>query len=293
LGYDVDPDGLRLRVNRAEARRVRAIFALYLRYQGLVAVAKELARRGWVNKAWQTRQGKARGGRPFTKPRLYDLLNNVTYIGQVRYKDEVHPGEHESILDLDTWQRVQALLQREGRSGRLSQEASSGPLLKGLLRCAPCGCAMTPSHACKNGAIRYRYYVCGNAQRRGWHVCPSKSLSAPAIEQFVLERLRGVANDPAFLKEALAETADPNDSLLAGGDAAAPNRAVTNLARALAGFTHIWETLALDEQVRLLRLAIERVEYDGHRGKAMITFRRAGLMAWVAEWARYQEHPPC
>src|SRR5262249_38128647 len=261
-----------------------AIFVLYLRYGGLIAVVKELARRGWVNKAWQTRQGKRRGGRPFTKPRLYDLLNNVTYIGQVRYKDEVHPGEHEGIVDLDTWQRVQAFLQREGRSGRLSQEASSGALLKGLLRCGPCGCAMTPSHARKNRALRYRYYVCGNAQRRGWHVCPSQSLSAPAIEQFVVERLRGVAHDAGVLKQALAETADPTDSVLAGEDAAAPNLAVTNLAQALAGFTAIWETLTPDEQVRLVRLAVEGVEYDGQRGNAVITFRRAGLLAWVAEW---------
>jgi hypothetical protein len=41
--------------------RVRAIFALYLRYQGLLPVVQELARRGWVTKAWRTRRGKARG----------------------------------------------------------------------------------------------------------------------------------------------------------------------------------------------------------------------------------------
>src|SRR6266704_5079094 len=35
LGYDVDPQGSKLRINEAEAARVRAIFALYLEYQAL------------------------------------------------------------------------------------------------------------------------------------------------------------------------------------------------------------------------------------------------------------------
>jgi site-specific DNA recombinase len=147
LGYDLDPVGLRLRVNRAEARRVRAIFALYLRYQGLLPVVQELARRGWVTKAWQTRRGTVRGGRPFTKPRLYALLRNVTYIGRVRYKDEVHPGEHEGIVDLETWDRVQALLRRQDRAGLTGPETPSKSWLRGLLRCAPCGCAMTRASA--------------------------------------------------------------------------------------------------------------------------------------------------
>jgi site-specific DNA recombinase len=167
LGYDLDPAGLRLQINRAEARRVRAIFALYLRYQGLLPVVQELARRGWATKAWRTRRGTARGGRPFTKPRLYALLRNVTYVGRVRYKDEVHPGEHEGIVDQATWDRVQALLQRQDRAGVTGPQTPSKSWLRGLLRCAPCGCAMTPSHCCKPPCRRYRHYVCGHAQRRG------------------------------------------------------------------------------------------------------------------------------
>jgi site-specific DNA recombinase len=296
LGYDVAPVGLRLRVNRAEARRVRAIFALYLRYQGLLPVVQELARRGWVTKAWRTRRGTARGGRPFTKPRLYALLRNVTYIGRVRYKDEVHPGEHEGIVDQATWDRVQALLRRPGRAGVTGPQTPSKSWLRGLLRCAPCGCAMTPSHSCKHPGRRYRYYVCGHAQRRGWHACPSKALSAPAIEEFVLQRLKGMAHDPAFLQEALAQTAMQSDrgdtgaqAALTPGDAGARPLTVTTLAEALAGLASGWDTLAPEDQVRLVRQVVDRVDYDGRRGQAAITFREAGLAAWVEAWTRYQE----
>src|SRR5262245_36086565 len=57
LGYDVDPTLFKLVVNEHEAKRVRAIFQLYLDHQGLVPVAQELARRRWTNKRWTTRKG--------------------------------------------------------------------------------------------------------------------------------------------------------------------------------------------------------------------------------------------
>jgi site-specific DNA recombinase len=46
LGYDLDPEKTKLVVNEKEARRVRAIFALYRQKKGLVPVIRELERRG-------------------------------------------------------------------------------------------------------------------------------------------------------------------------------------------------------------------------------------------------------
>src|SRR5262249_54889232 len=81
LGYDVQPRGSKLVVNATEAQRVRAIFRLYREHQGLVPVLAELQRRGWRNKRWRTRQGSWRGGKPFTRNSLRQLLSNVTYRG--------------------------------------------------------------------------------------------------------------------------------------------------------------------------------------------------------------------
>jgi site-specific DNA recombinase len=197
LGYDVDAHTKKLVINEEEAVRVRAIFGLYLERQALLPVIEELARRGWLNKRWLTRKGHGRGGRPFTKPRLYELLRNVVYVGKVRYKHEVHPGEHVAIVDPAVWQQVQDLLREHG--GAHVERRSSGALLGGLLRCQPCACAMTPAQARTHGGKRYRYYVCTAAQRRGWRTCPSKALPAAAIESFVIEQLRAFAGDPAGL----------------------------------------------------------------------------------------------
>lgn len=89
-------------------------------HQSLLAVIAELDERGWVNKRWITRKGTDRGGKPFTKTSLHKLLANITYTGKLRYKDEVHDGEHEAIVSAELWQRVQTLLSRNGRTTALA-----------------------------------------------------------------------------------------------------------------------------------------------------------------------------
>ena len=157
LGYNVVQT--KLVVDEGEAEHVRQIFQMYLEHQSLLPVVKELERRGWLTKQWTTRKGVIRGGRPFDKHALYQLLTNVAYIGKVRYKDEIHAGEHQAIVDVDVFAQVQALLQRNGRSGGRTVRNKQGALLRGLLRCAACKCGMNHAYTAKDGR-QYRYYVC-------------------------------------------------------------------------------------------------------------------------------------
>jgi len=215
LGFDLDPRGGRLLVNEEEALRVRAIFALYLEYQALLPLVQELERRGWVGKRWQTRKGRTRGGAPFTKTSLYRLLTNVVYAGKVRYKDEVHDGEQPALIDADTFGRVQALLRCHGPALGAPCTNRFSSLLKGLLRCVPCDCAMTPAHTTRKGSQRYRYYVCSGAQKRGWQTCPSKSIPAAQIEQLVVGQIQQMGRDPQVLHDVLAQVRQQDDARLA------------------------------------------------------------------------------
>src|SRR5262249_41626809 len=187
LGYDVDASSKKLVINEEEAVRVRAIFALYLQHRGLLPVLAELARRGWCTKQTRTKEGHVHGGRPFTRSSLYRLLTTVTYMAQVRYRNEIHPGEQPAIIDPKSWQEVQALLAQNGPGRMGTGRTPSEALLQGLLFCRPCGCVMTPAQV-RRGNRRYRYYTCSAAQRKGWHNCPSKSLPAAAVERYVLEK---------------------------------------------------------------------------------------------------------
>jgi site-specific DNA recombinase len=274
LGYDVDPRGAFLTVNEAEAARVRQVFALYLKHEGLLPVVEELGRRGWLTKRWVTRKGRARGGRVFTKTSLYRLLSNVTYAGKIKYKNEVHAGEQAGIVEPVVWSEVQALLQRNGHDSRVPVRGRVGALLQGLLRCVPCGCAMTPSFAAKNKTRRYRYYVCCAAQRRGWRTCPSKSLPAVEIERFVLEKIHALGNDHNLLRKVLAK--NPKGK--------SPKWSVNEVAKAWPAFDRRWTTITPEETAKLVGLTVERVDYDGAKGKVAIAFRLAGLHQLVQEW---------
>jgi site-specific DNA recombinase len=204
LGFDVDPRGGRLMVNEDEAAHVRAIYDLYLDHQSIIATIAELDARGWTNKRWTTKKGRDSGGAPFNKHSLHSLLTNVLYIGRLTYKDEIHNGEQPAIVDEEKFRRVGQILNRNGITGGQHVRNKFGAILKGLINCVPCNCAMVPTHTTKQDR-RYRYYVCSNAQKRGWHTCPSKSIPAVEIEAFVVDQVRGIGRDPALLGETLNE----------------------------------------------------------------------------------------
>ena len=206
LGYDVDPVAKRLKINDDESTRVRAIFELYLEVGSIVSTLKEIDRREWSNKRSITRKGKERGGRHFDKSSLFKLLTNIAYIGKIRYKEEVHNGEHEPIVPIDLWDRVQKLLKHNGKTGGVAVRNKFGALLKGLVRCVCCDAAMTPNHTTKAGNKRYRYYVCSSAQKRGWHTCPSKSIPAKQIEDFVVGQVQKIGYAPEILKDVVEAT---------------------------------------------------------------------------------------
>ena len=212
LGYDRvrDHRGTRLVVNRAEAQRVRAIYEKYLELGSLLAVVRWLDTQGWRNKRYETAKGKPRGGKDFDKSTLQKLLTNPLYLGKIRYKEETFDGEHAAIVDEDLFGRVQGMLRRNRGSGGRYQRNKHGALLKGLVRCKHCGCAMSHHYASK-GQRRYRYYVCLQAQKKGWATCPFPSLPAGELERFVVERIREAIGSEELLRDVLKRTKERLD----------------------------------------------------------------------------------
>jgi site-specific DNA recombinase len=217
LGYNVVD--AKLVVDPDEAEQVRQIFRLYLELEGLVRVVEILNARGWRTKRWTTSKGNQRGGRAFDKNSLWYLLTNVTYAGKLKYKQEVHTGEHEAIIDAELWQQVQSKLQHNGRTGGAMVRNKFGAILKGLIHCVPCGCKMSPTHATRNRTKRYRYYVCISAQKKGWQSCPSRSIPAGEIEGFVVEQIKGIGRDPELIAETVRQTRAQADERIAEIDA--------------------------------------------------------------------------
>jgi len=213
LGYDVDRTNPspKLVVNAEQATQVRRIYSLYLELGSLLPVVEELTRRGWCNKAWTTKKGGARGGRPFDKCSVYALLTNPIYIGKIKHKTDVFNGEHQAIIDADVFRKVQTTLQQHGRGRGNYLINKYGALLKGLLHCQACDHAMVHT-VTSRGSKRYRYYTCVKAIKSGRNACPTKSLPAAEIEATVVDQIRCIAHDADLRAEVLRQACSATEA---------------------------------------------------------------------------------
>ena len=202
MGDDIDRTSRRLVINPQEAEIVRGIFSIYLEEESLLETLRQVNARRWERKRWLTRNNQMRGGGPWDKSNLYNLLTNIAYTGRVTYCGETYPGEHEAIIDVATWEEVQAVMKRNGKSG--PRRSSTDAALRGILYCAHCNVPMIHTFSVKNGTRRYRYYTCMTAKKRGREACPSRSLPAGEIENFVIERIRTIGTDPCLLEETMS-----------------------------------------------------------------------------------------
>ncbi|MCK6483009.1 MAG: recombinase family protein [Phycisphaerae bacterium] len=248
LGYDLDRTAHCLVVNPTEADQVREIFQLYLQLESLTGVAAELARRGWKTKRWITAAGQVQGGRPFDRALLLHLLRNVAYLGKVRHRDEVFEGTHQAIIDQALWDRVHSVLGRNRMTHGAVMRNRHGALLRSLLRCAPCNAAMVQTRTAKRGR-EYRYYVCTRALKRGYASCPTKSVSAHALEQGVINKLRGLQIEMNSL------TTSP-------------------IADAAVLWSSEWDSLSGEQRARIVRLLADRVEINGATGGVRLELSR-------------------
>jgi site-specific DNA recombinase len=200
LGYDLDPRAGKLVINPEEAERVREMFRLYLEGTPVMEIVQRFDKRGWRNKQWTTQEGKLYGGSPLRRCHIYKLLGNIIYTGQVQVGDEVFPGEHEAIIDQGTFERAQVKLKENTWKGGNQRHVKMDALLRGLIYCASCGSGMYPTYSA-SGERRYRYYVCYRSQQKLEGYCNSRSVSAPAVEDAVVESIRRVGVHPDVLTE--------------------------------------------------------------------------------------------
>jgi site-specific DNA recombinase len=173
LGYDLNDH--RLVVNAAEAETVRLIFQLYLELKTLRRVRDKLDRKSIVSKQWESKGGTRHGGFRFGRGALYHLLANPIYVGEIRHKKAIYPGQHEPIVERATWQRVQEMLNEKAAHPRGRSINKTTGLLMGRLFDEN----GAPLYSCwaKKGERRYRYFVSRKLVRgsktpedRGWRL---------------------------------------------------------------------------------------------------------------------------
>ena len=93
---------------------------------------------------------------PLTNGPLCHILKNRMYLGEINHRDASYKSDHPPIINLATFEGVQAKL-IENLSRRDLRKGRSNALLTGRIF-DDRGNLMGPAHTTKKG-IRYRYYV--------------------------------------------------------------------------------------------------------------------------------------
>lgn len=243
LGYDIDRVNHKILINEKEAALVREIFDLYIQEQSLLTVTKILNEKGYRTKKHISKPGNTIGDIPFTKNIAQNILRSILYIGKVKYQDQIYQGLHDRIISDEIFTKAQEILTRNGHDHTLEKRSKSEGLLNRILSCKACNTTMFHTYSQK-GMYRYRYYVCLNAQKRGYAVCPTKSISAPIIENAVLDSLKKMDPDNVLKDEAEAI------SLISS-----PN----------------WDKLGFEEKRHTIRRIVKEIDYDAKSGALGLT----------------------
>ncbi len=225
---------------------MREIFNLYLEKKSLLKVTMDLNERGHKTNQFISAAGKAFGGIKFKKTSIQTMLKNPIYIGKVHHDGVLYPGLHEPIISEEIFQRVQDILKDNRRERLERKNVKFLGLLNHILRCKACDSIMFHTYSHKNKR-KYRYYVCMNAQKRGYKECPTRSVSAEEMENAVIESLKSAGKDDQRLKESL----------------------IVN--------SPIWESLFPQERRHALRLMLKTAYYDGETGKLKLNLNESGL----------------
>jgi DNA invertase Pin-like site-specific DNA recombinase len=192
-----------------EAKTVRHIFRRYLDLGSLNLLLADLRRTGVKTKLRPLSNGRTIGGIPFTRGSLAAFLRNRFYIGEVRYKGEIFPGEQPAVLDRALFEAVQTKLDQQ-RTNHAKARHKSQSLLTGRIFDAR-GNRMTPSHAVKNG-LRYRYYISSVLiQGQTDEAATLNRVPATEIETVIISALRKHFKLQSNNKREVQGSRSPND----------------------------------------------------------------------------------
>lgn len=131
-----------------QAPHVVEMYQRYLSGQGAAAIAR------WLN----SHGIPGPNGAEWVRARPLTVMDSPIHAGLIPYRGTTYPGEHEGIIDADTWARYQAERERRRATGAKPREYEH--LLSNLMRCE-CGQRMYGKGAVTGGKW-YGGYLCSH-----------------------------------------------------------------------------------------------------------------------------------
>ena len=167
-----------------------------------------------ANNEWgfRTRKFKRIGGNPLSRSGIYKIFTNLFYAGTIENGGVQYEGQHERMITLEEYDRVQMLLGRKGKPRPKRHEFA----FTGSIRCGVCGCLYTAETKKKliksTGEVKeYTYYHC--TRRTTKIKCNQrKSIPVDDLELTIEKEIEKYTILPEFLEWALEGLNRKNDT---------------------------------------------------------------------------------
>ena len=195
FGYIYNSENDTLTIDKQAAEIVKSIFSEYARGKSL---------RGIETNFFLLFPQK----QTYTKSLRY-ILKNKTYCGFMRRNGQWIKGNHEAIIDEETYNKVNTRLEENHRryveNGSKARSRTSTNL-GGLIYCAHCGARYGKNKAGnKKYGITYHYSCYSRSKRMKAMIrdekCKNKTYAIEELDNIIFDEIRKLKLDPAYLKK--------------------------------------------------------------------------------------------
>ncbi|KKS43500.1 MAG: Recombinase, partial [Candidatus Kuenenbacteria bacterium GW2011_GWA2_42_15] len=184
VGYLNNPKTRGINVDSEKAPKVRKMFEMYATgaytLHSLANWCKEKGLRGNL-------------GKEIVLSNVQSILQNIFYIGLMKYGGEIHEGQHEPLISKKLFDSCQEVMSKRGKFHHVRKNDFA---FLGLLKCASCGCSITAEK--QKG---HNYYRC--TKKKG--VCQEKHyLREEALTKQITSYLQKVSLSSQDTEKVLA-----------------------------------------------------------------------------------------
>ena len=193
VGYDYSIEDDMLYINEYEAMQIREIADLFLKMTPVRTIERMCSEKGYRHKHGD-----------WTAKTIKRVLKNPINIGMITAGDKLLQGLHKPILDKQTFDDIQAIMnERKDKYGVTYKPYSS--LLGGFLYCKHCTAKYSKTH---NGGGRL-YYACYSRSKRMKELikdpnCKNKTHRMLDLDMAIIEAITQLSVDEAYIEEVRA-----------------------------------------------------------------------------------------
>lgn len=200
IGYDYDPVTDMLIVNEYEKMQILEAVDLFLKGIPLRTICRVFSSKGYVYR------GRSKKSHEWDPQRLKYVFASKVYLGYIRHGEEWYKGDHDPILDEETFNRVGKLLEQrsEKYAIHVKKTRTQSTYLGGILYCKHCGAryAKQSGSRRKNGEIS-NYYCCYSRNKKVPKMikdpnCKNKNWKLNELDEIVINEIKKLATDPEY-----------------------------------------------------------------------------------------------